>query len=48
MAHDNPPANKVYRRVGFVGLDEVEVEVEGVDPWVEIGFDRDIVELGHW
>lgn len=46
VAHNNPGAAKVYRRVGFVGLDGMAVE--GVDPWVETGFDRTQVQLGHW
>jgi hypothetical protein len=49
VAHDNPAAQKVYRRVGFAGLDDdVECEVEGVDSWLEIGFDRNKVDFGHW
>jgi ribosomal protein S18 acetylase RimI-like enzyme len=46
VAHDNPAARNVYRRVGFVGL-ENEV-VPGVERWLEIGFDRTVVDLGHW
>lgn len=45
VAHSNPAAAKVYRRVGFVGLDK---PVEGVDSWMEIGFDRSQVSLGYW
>lgn len=41
-------AARVYSRVGFVGLDENSPPVAGVDHWVEIGFDRDQVQLGHW
>ena len=48
VAHDNQAAAKVYHRVGFVGLDEKDYSAEGVEPWLEIGFDRDVVELGHW
>jgi len=49
VAHDNAAAAKVYHRVGFVGLlDENEFSAEGVEPWLEIGFDRDVVKLGHW
>ncbi|TFY81996.1 hypothetical protein EWM64_g2024 [Hericium alpestre] len=47
-AHDNPAATGVYHRVGFAGLDSSKRRVGGVDPWLEIGFDRDIVRLGHW
>jgi len=43
VAHDNPDAAKVYRRAGFVGLEGKTVE--GVDPWVETGFDRSEVRL---
>ncbi|KAH7927274.1 hypothetical protein BV22DRAFT_1103798 [Leucogyrophana mollusca] len=42
------PAAKVYHRVGFVGLGENDSPVDGVEPWVEIGFDRSRVHLGHW
>ena len=46
VAHDNPAANKTYENVGFVGLgDTSSPEVE---PWLEIGFDREKVKLGHW
>jgi len=48
VAHDNPGAAKVYRRVGFLGLAKDGPAVEGVDPWMEIGFDRAKVQLGHW
>jgi ribosomal protein S18 acetylase RimI-like enzyme len=48
VAHDNQAAAKVYHRVGFVGLDGKDYSAEGVEPWLEIGFDRDVVELGHW
>lgn len=48
VAHDNEGAANVYHRVGFVGLDERDFSAEGVEPWLEIGFDRDHVELGHW
>ncbi|KAH8827932.1 hypothetical protein DL96DRAFT_1600910 [Flagelloscypha sp. PMI_526] len=46
VGNDNPAA-KVYRRVGFRGLGPSEV-VEGVEPWAEIGFDRNQVVLGYW
>ncbi|KAF8078899.1 hypothetical protein FPV67DRAFT_1663570 [Lyophyllum atratum] len=48
VAHNNPAASKVYNRVGFVGLDDNSPSVPGVDTWSELGFDRDIVDLGHW
>ena len=48
VAHDNVAASKVYHRVGFAGLDKSSRRAEGVNSWLEIGFDRDTVELGHW
>lgn len=48
VAHDNGPAAQVYHRVGFVGLDTSKPPVEGVDSWLEVGFDRAKVTLGHW
>ncbi|KAI0673393.1 hypothetical protein C8Q78DRAFT_623151 [Trametes maxima] len=46
VAHDNPAAAKVYERVGFVGYSS---SINGMtDSWKEIGFDREVVELGHW
>lgn len=48
VAHDNPGAAAVYSRVGFVGLDPREGTVSGVENWTEIGFDREVVRLGHW
>lgn len=48
VAHDNEAAANVYHRVGFVGLDGRDFSAEGVESWLEIGFDRDVVELGHW
>lgn len=48
VAHDNKAAANVYHRVGFVGLDGSSESVKGVEPWLEIGFDRKVVELGHW
>ncbi|KAF5322079.1 hypothetical protein D9619_002101 [Psilocybe cf. subviscida] len=41
-------AANVYRRVGFVGLEPNAPPVDGVDRWVEYGFNRDHVDLGHW
>lgn len=43
-------AARVYRRVGFQGLDTL-VNGSGVDNvgrWLEVGFDRKKVTLGHW
>ena len=42
------PAAKVYARVGFLGLDKSKGPVEGVDRWVEIGFDRRHIQMGQW
>ncbi|KAJ2918045.1 hypothetical protein MD484_g2353, partial [Candolleomyces efflorescens] len=47
VGNDNPAA-KVYNRVGFVGLDKTKPAVEGVERWLEIGFDRRRVQQGHW
>jgi predicted GNAT family acetyltransferase len=38
VGHGNTAANKVYGRVGFVSAND----------WLEVGFDRDLVDLGHW
>ncbi|KAJ3477147.1 hypothetical protein NLI96_g10664 [Meripilus lineatus] len=46
VAHDNPAASSVYRRVGFVGPDPLAPSAE--ESWKEIGFDRRQVTLGHW
>ncbi|RDB25406.1 hypothetical protein Hypma_007459 [Hypsizygus marmoreus] len=48
VAHNNAAANHVYHRVGFAGLSNDTFTVDGVDPWLEIGFDRNQVQLGHW
>lgn len=40
-------AMRVYDKVGFVGLDN-EIRTDGVDNWLEVGFDRRQVDLGHW
>ncbi|PCH33885.1 hypothetical protein WOLCODRAFT_147958 [Wolfiporia cocos MD-104 SS10] len=48
VAHNNPAAANVYHKVGFVGLSHGSPRVEGVDSWLELGFDRKIVDLGHW
>lgn len=48
VAHDNSAA-RVYERVGFVGLGQgPQKNVPGVERWLEIGFDRSRVDLGHW
>jgi len=47
VGRDNPAAN-VYGRVGFLGIGKGALPVEGVDPWVEYGFNQSYVELGHW
>jgi len=42
-------ATRVYRRVGFVGLEDdvhENKEVEGVEDWLELGFAG--ANLGHW
>jgi len=44
---ENRAAN-VYGRVGFVGIGKEAVPTEGVDTWVELGFDTRYVTLGHW
>lgn len=44
---DNRAAN-VYHRVGFVGLVPNAAPVPGVETWIEIGFDQQRVQLGHW
>lgn len=48
VAHNNPAAAKVYHRVGFVGLCDEERSTDSVDNWLELGFDRGLVDLGHW
>ncbi|GJE99638.1 hypothetical protein PsYK624_159090 [Phanerochaete sordida] len=48
VAHNNPAAAKVYDRVGFLGLSPGSAPVLGVDSWLELGFDRNLVTLGHW
>jgi ribosomal protein S18 acetylase RimI-like enzyme len=48
VAHDNPAASKVYHRVGFLGLAPKSPVMDGVDRWLEIGFDQSQVDLGHW
>ena len=41
-------ARRVYADAGFVGLGNNDVQVEGIENWVETGFDRRKVDLGHW
>ncbi|KAG0707459.1 hypothetical protein DFH29DRAFT_844488 [Suillus ampliporus] len=41
-------ARRVYDRVGFKGLSEGAPAIDGVENWLEIGFDQAKVELGHW
>lgn len=43
----NKAAN-VYRRVGFVGLDNNSPYEGAADRWIEVGFDPAQVQLGHW
>lgn len=40
-------ARQLYTGAGFVGLVD-GTHVEGVDKWIEIGFDRSKIDLGHW
>lgn len=48
VAHDNPAAARVYEKVGFVKFDEPGSDVPGAERWLELGFDRRRVDLGHW
>ncbi|KLO10444.1 acyl-CoA N-acyltransferase [Schizopora paradoxa] len=49
VAHSNEPASRVYHRVGYKGLfAEDGLETPLVESWLELGFDRKRVELGHW
>lgn len=41
-------ARRVYAEAGFVGLGNDGVPVEGIENWVETGFNRSRVDLGHW
>ncbi|KDR75524.1 hypothetical protein GALMADRAFT_68480 [Galerina marginata CBS 339.88] len=41
-------AAKVYQKVGFVGVGDNARPAHGVEPWLELGFDRNQVRLGHW
>ncbi|KAJ8472970.1 hypothetical protein ONZ51_g8162 [Trametes cubensis] len=45
VAHNNPGAENVYRRVGFADSTDPAGTLE---TWKEIGFDRNAVQLGHW
>ena len=45
VAHNNPAATKVYRRVGFQGL-LGDTRPAGVEDWLELGFQG--AQLGHW
>ncbi|KAL5533576.1 hypothetical protein ACEPAG_36 [Sanghuangporus baumii] len=48
VGHDNAAA-KVYNRVGFVGLGSgTQSQYKHVENWLELGFDRTKVDLGHW
>ncbi|KAH9846848.1 hypothetical protein C2E23DRAFT_743196 [Lenzites betulinus] len=46
VAHTNPAAAKMYGRVGFIGFSSAGNG--SVDSWKEVGFDREMVQLGHW
>jgi hypothetical protein len=48
VARNNPAAAKVYHRVGFQGLEPNQENVKDVEDWLELGFDRSRVQLGHW
>ncbi|OSC99456.1 hypothetical protein PYCCODRAFT_1373154 [Trametes coccinea BRFM310] len=48
VAHNNQAAEKVYRRVKFVAHSSARDESELADSWKELGFDREVVQLGHW
>ncbi|KAF9563016.1 hypothetical protein CPC08DRAFT_346175 [Agrocybe pediades] len=41
-------AANVYRKVGFIGVGEGAQLVQDIDPYIELGFDRNYVQLGHW
>ena len=43
------PAAKVYDKVGFVGLNKGNLDdISDVEDWLELGFDKKRVTLGHW
>ncbi|KAI0639663.1 hypothetical protein C8Q77DRAFT_1152625 [Trametes polyzona] len=48
VAHNNPAARKVYERVGFLGFGGLAGGAGAADSWKELGFDRGMVQLGHW
>lgn len=48
VAYDNPAASKLYHKVGFQGLESPKAVSDGVEDWLELGFDRKRVVLGHW
>lgn len=48
VAHENPAARRTYKSVGFRGLEDGKGLVAGVERWLEIGFDRQRIRLGHW
>ena len=48
VAHNNPAASKVYHKVGFQALESPKAVADGVEDWLELGFDRKCVILGHW
>ncbi|EJC98645.1 uncharacterized protein FOMMEDRAFT_170884 [Fomitiporia mediterranea MF3/22] len=48
VGHDNSAAN-VYNRVGFVALEPgTQSQFRSVENWLELGFDRAKIDLGHW
>jgi hypothetical protein len=49
VGYDNP-ARKVYRRVGFAGPGGEPLDDESANQghWLELGFDSERAELGHW
>ena len=50
VAHSNVAASKVYHRVGYKGLflEDGTEATPLVESWLELGFDRKRVDLGHW
>ncbi|KAI0778440.1 hypothetical protein BD413DRAFT_466339 [Trametes elegans] len=50
VAHSNPAAARVYEQVGFVNVSSAPSADGSVVPesWKELGFDQDMVQLGHW
>ncbi len=46
VANNNDAATTVYKRVGFVRF--AASGAGATDSWKEIGFDRNLVQLGHW